>query len=84
VVAISGLVIFASAYALLYKTVRRPLMRNSRDISEAQQMRFKLMGEGFGGIKDALLLGRQKDFTDRFQTACEKFATAQGTNMTMA
>jgi len=84
VVAISGLVIFASAYALLYKTVRRRLMRNSRHISEAQQMRFKLMGEGFGGIKDALLLGRQKDFTDRFQTACEKFATAQGTNMAMA
>jgi ABC-type multidrug transport system fused ATPase/permease subunit len=83
-VAISGLVIFASAYALLYKTVRLRLMRNSRHISEAQQMRFKLMGEGFGGIKDALLLGRQKDFTDRFQTACEKFATAQGTNMAMA
>jgi ABC-type multidrug transport system fused ATPase/permease subunit len=42
------------------------------------------MGEGFGGIRDALLLGRQKEFTDRFQTACEKFATAQGTNMAMA
>jgi len=84
VVAIAGLVIFASAYLLLYKTVRRRLVRNGRHISEAQQTRFKLMGEGFGGIKDALLLGRQKDFTDRFQTACEKFATAQGTTMALA
>jgi len=84
VVAIAGLVIFASAYMLLYKTVRRRLVRNGRHISEAQQTRFKLMGEGFGGIKDALLLGRQKDFTDRFQTACEKFAAAQGTTMALA
>lgn len=84
VVAIAGLVIFASAYMLLYKIVRRRLVRNGRHISEAQQARFKLMGEGFGGIKDALLLGRQKDFTDRFQTACEKFATAQGTTMALA
>jgi len=83
-VALSGLVIFASAYMLLYKTVRRRLVRNSRHISEAQQTRFKLMGEGFGGIKDALLLGRQKDFTDRFQVASEKFAAAQGTNMALA
>lgn len=84
VVAVSGLVIFASAYMLLYKTVRRRLVRNGRHISEAQQTRFKLMGEGFGGIKDALLLGRQKAFTDRFQIACEKLAAAQGTNMALA
>lgn len=83
VVAISGLLIFASAYMLLYKTVRRRLVRNGKHISEAQQMRFKLMGEGFGGIKDALLLGRQKDFTDRFQTACDKFAVAQGTTQAL-
>jgi len=78
-VAVTGVLIFSGAYILLYKTVRRRLVRNGRHISEAQQMRFKLMGEGFGGIKDALLLGRQKVFTDRFQAECEKFAAAQGT-----
>ena len=78
-VAIVGLSLFSGAYILLYKTVRRRLVRNGRHISEAQQMRFKLMGEGFGGIKDALLLGRQKVFTDRFHAECKKFAAAQGT-----
>jgi HlyD family secretion protein len=78
-VAIVGFLIFSGAYILLYKTVRSRLVRNGRQTSEAQQMRFKLMGEGFGGIKDALLLGRQKVFTDRFQAECEKFAAAQGT-----
>jgi HlyD family secretion protein len=83
VVALSGLLLFSGAYMLLYKSVRRRLVRNGRHISEAQQMRFKLMGEGFGGIKDALLLGRQKVFTDRFQAECEKFAAAQGTTQAL-
>lgn len=84
IVAVIGLVLFSFAYMLLYKTVRRRLVRNGRHISEAQQMRFKLMGEGFGGIKDALLLGRQQVFTDRFQTQCEKFAAAQGTTQALS
>jgi HlyD family secretion protein len=83
IVAVTGLLLFSSVYMLLYKTVRRRLVRNGRHISEAQKMRFKLMGEGFGGIKDALLLGRQKTFTDRFQAECEKFAAAQGTNQAL-
>lgn len=82
-VAVSGLLIFSSAYFLLYKTVRRRLVFNGQQISEAQQMRFKLMGEGFGGIKDALLLGRQEVFTARFHATCEKLATSQGTTQAL-
>jgi HlyD family secretion protein len=83
IVALSGLFLFSGAYMLLYKSVRRRLVWNGRHISDAQQMRFKLMGEGFGGIKDALLLGRQRVFTDRFQAECEKLAAAQGTTQAM-
>lgn len=43
-------------------------------------MRFKLMGEGFGGIKDALSVGSQKIFSNRFQVQSQRFATAQGCN----
>jgi ABC-type multidrug transport system fused ATPase/permease subunit len=82
-VAIIGFLLFSGTYILLFKTVRRRLVRNGHHISEAQQMRFKLIGEGFGGIKDALLFGRQKVFTDRFQSECEKFAAAQGTNLAL-
>ncbi|MAL94217.1 MAG: multidrug ABC transporter ATP-binding protein [Haliea sp.] len=83
-VALAGLAIFGAAYVLLYRTVRRRLMRNGKSISEAQRLRFKLMGEGFGGIKDALLLGRQPVFTDRFDVACARFAEAQGTTAAMS
>lgn len=84
VVALVGLAIFLLAYTLLYRIVRRRLMRNGKAISEAQQLRFKLMGEGFGGIKDALVLGRQRVFTERFDSACERFAEAQGTTQALS
>jgi HlyD family secretion protein len=80
VVAILGLIIFFLAYSLLFRTVRNKLIQNGADVSNAQQLRFKLLGEGFGGIKDVLLLGRQEVFTQRFDQASSQFAKSQGTN----
>jgi len=82
-VAIIGLSIFAVAYVIIYQVVRKRLVRNGAIITSAQQLRFKLLGEGFGGIKDALLLGRQAVFTDRFQQASNRFGRAQGKNQAM-
>lgn len=82
-VALSGLVIFSVAYMLLYRIVRKRLIRNGKGITKAQRTRFKLMSEGFGGIKDALLLGRQSVFTERFDMASTRLARAQGTNQAM-
>lgn len=83
-VAITGLVIFSSAYVAMYKIVRQRVVRNGGTITDAQRLRFKLMGEGFGGIKDALLLGRQQVFTDRFEKASAGLADAQGKNQAMS
>lgn len=77
-VALAGLLIFSVAYIVLYKTVRKRLSKNGRAISEANQQRFKLMNEGFGGIKDTLLLGRQAQFNQRFEKASHKLGGAQG------
>lgn len=84
IVAITGLVIFASAYMAMYRIVRQRLIRNGGTITTSNRMRFKMMGEGFGGIKDALLLGRQGVFTDRFQQASFRLANAQGKNQVMS
>jgi len=83
-VAITGVVIFSVAYWLLFRIVRRRLTANGQIISRTQQARFKLMAEGFGGIKDTLLLGRQPDFISRFDKASSQFAHAQGTNQVMS
>lgn len=77
-VALVGLLMFGVAYILLYKTVRKQLSLNGRAISKANQERFKLMNEGFGGIKDTLLLGRQAEFNQRFENSSQKLGQAQG------
>jgi len=66
-VAIVGLLIFALAYYLLYKLVRKTLLINGQKISEVSTDRFRLMNEGFGGIKDVLLLNRSQDFIKRLK-----------------
>lgn len=79
-VALAGLAIFTFAYIILYWTVRKKLSQNGINITNANRQRFTLMNEGFGGIKDTLLLGRQTDFNQRFQGANERFGYARGYN----
>lgn len=84
IIAFSGLFLFALAYFLLYKIVRKRLQDNGRLLSQVLTKRFLLMNEGFGGIKDILLLNRSADFVNRFETSGETFAYANGTNNAIA
>ncbi|OOE89090.1 multidrug ABC transporter ATP-binding protein [Salinivibrio sp. AR647] len=77
-VALVGMAIFAFSYAVLYRTVRKKLSRNGIDITNANSQRFSLMNEGFGGIKDTLLLGRQADFNNSFKYASDRFGYSLG------
>ncbi|MEZ7500916.1 ABC transporter ATP-binding protein [Psychrobacter sp. Arc29] len=79
-IAIVGLLIFALAYFSLYKLVRKKLVSNGRKLSEVSTDRFRLMNEGFGGIKDVLLLNRSEDFTNRFESSGRIYARAIGVN----
>ncbi|WP_227501718.1 ABC transporter ATP-binding protein [Marinobacter nitratireducens] len=83
-VALVGVVVFSTVYFFMYRVVRKQLSRNGAIVSSSQRERYKLMGEGFGGVKDVLLLGRQKFFTDRFEGVSNRFARAQGNNLVMA
>ena len=67
-----------------FKFVQKLLESNSKSISSMFVERFRLMSEGFGGIKDVLLLGRSGDFKKRFFKAGNKLAHAQGTNIAIA
>jgi len=77
-VACMGLVLFAGGYFIIFRVIRRRLNRYGRQISETNTQRFRLMNEGFGGIKDILLLNRQKDFIDQFNRTGKILANAQG------
>jgi ATP-binding cassette, subfamily B, bacterial PglK len=82
-VAIIGLAIFAIAYFILFKMVRVRLQRNGRAISQVNEQRFCLMNEGFGGVKDVLLLGQDNDFIKRFNQTGRILAYSQGANVAL-
>ncbi|MDA8865590.1 ABC transporter ATP-binding protein/permease [Gammaproteobacteria bacterium] len=84
IVAIVAVTIFSIAYIILFKIVRNQLEINGMNISRMFAKRFKLMNEGFGGIKDVLLLGRSDSFNRRFLKTGIKLAYSQGTNTAMA
>lgn len=83
-VAIIGLSAFAAGYFVIFRTVRTRLKSNGEAISKVDEQRFRLMNEGFGGIKDVLLFGRNNDFIKRFSQAGHTFAYSQGTNQSLA
>ena len=84
IVAIAGSVIFSAAYVVLFKLVRTRLQSNGENISNMYAERFKLMNEGFGGIRDVLLFGRSDGFIKRFRKTGTQLAYSQGTNTAMA
>lgn len=83
IVAVTGILIFLIAYFILFKTVRNVLAKNGMIVTRSNQIRYKLMSEGFGGIKDTLLLGRQEDFNQRYALASKKQGQAQSTTRTL-
>ena len=79
-VAIVGLSLFAFTYFVLFKGVRMRLAKYGEAVSDVNEKRFRLMNEGFGGIKDVLLLGRDNDFIKRFNETGNILAHSQGSS----
>lgn len=84
ILAILGLIFFIVAYIVLYKVVRGKLSRNGAEISKVATLRFRLMNEGFGGIKDLLILNRKDSFVKKFQATGNRFANARGGNLALS
>ena len=84
IVVIIALTIFIGAYVILFKFVRTRLEKNGKYISDMLAERFKLMNDGFGGIKDILLLGRSSTFKKRFFKTGNKLAYSEGNNVVIA
>jgi ABC-type multidrug transport system fused ATPase/permease subunit len=79
-VAIIGLSFFAISYYLLFRFVRVRLESNGKTVSNMHAERFKLMNQGFGGIRDILLLGRGEYFEKEFYDTGHYLSEAEGTN----
>jgi len=78
-VAIVAAIIFTLTYYTLIMAVKKRLESYGSATTEVMEQRFRLMNEGFGGIKDLLLLGREYDFIKRFNKTGILLAFSQGT-----
>ena len=83
-VAIVGFSVFFIGDLFLFMLVRIRLEKNGIAISEVYENRLRLMNEAFGGIKDILLLGRDKSFIDKFHKTGKRLSFSQGTNTALA
>ena len=83
IISIAAILIFTLAYYVLFLLARGRLNAYGKIQSEQQALRFKLMSEGFGGIKDTLILGRQKNFIEKFIVSSIKIANVRGRTETI-
>lgn len=79
-VTLIGIIVFSISYGLIYKIVKNQLSSNGINITKYQAIKFKLIAEGIGGIKDIILMGRQQRFVERFHNAGFEASIATGRN----
>ena len=83
-VAIVGITIFSLAYLIMYKVVRKRLSVNGKKVSRVLGERYQLLNEGFGGIKDTLLLGLSEEYIKRFSKTGKVYSGAQSINTSLS
>ncbi len=83
IIAISSISIFSIIYFLIFKIIKNRLSANGVILTVEQESRIKLIHDGFGGIKDTLILGRQENFIQRFFNTSNKVAIAGATNQAL-
>jgi len=75
--AIAGLVV---VYGIIMKLSRQKLKTNSEDIARESTNIIKNLQEGLSGIRDVLLDGSQKSFSDAYKKTNHTLRSAQGDN----
>lgn len=74
--ALGVILVFGSAYLLVYLTIRRALLRIGRQRMTANTERFQAVGEAFGSVKEVKVLNREGHFLQRYEPAAAVFASA--------
>lgn len=84
VVTMSGMLLFVLSYVVIYKLVKSRLQFAGEQLTEVNSERYKLMAEGFGGIRDVLLMGKQNFYIKKFCIENEKVVDSQTTFQTLS
>ena len=73
-----------AAYGAIFHLIRRQQIRLGRARLESNALRYRLVDEAFGGIKDLKVLGRERHYLDRFSVPSRRFARVIADNAMMA
>tara|TARA_B100000282_G_scaffold222401_1_gene165515 strand:+ start:4757 stop:6550 length:1794 start_codon:yes stop_codon:yes gene_type:complete len=83
-VTLVGFTIFGLVYFIIFSSVKYKLGQNGKKLTEHQNIRIKTMNEGFGGVKDILLMDRAEQFKARFRNSSLIYGHAVGTQQTLS
>ena len=83
-ITISALIIFTLSYYIIYRIVRYRLSINGDMVSQSSKERFKLMAEGFGGVRDILLSRCQNNYVNIFVRSGDKYSHHHGETIALA
>jgi ABC-type multidrug transport system fused ATPase/permease subunit len=65
-IALTALLVFGGAYSIIYVRINRKLKERGARRLQANQKRYKLVGEAFSGIKEIKVLHRESFFVDAY------------------
>jgi len=77
-------VVCGGSYSVVFILSKKKLSLNGKISTDAQGQRFKIVGEGFGGIKDLKLLGREAEYLRRYIKPSFSFASSESTNQVIS
>ncbi|WP_319782075.1 ABC transporter ATP-binding protein [Oceanisphaera sp. IT1-181] len=84
IVSLSFLLLFFIVYVVIFRFAKDKLKDNSVSLSQAYSKMFRLMNEGFGGIKDVIISGLNKKYSDDFSRCSDELSKAVSDNNFMA
>lgn len=73
-IALTIMVVLGGTYGVIYNLARRRLDTIGRQQVEANRLKFKAAAEALSGIKDIKILGRERDFLEKFSAQALRHA----------
>jgi len=70
-------------YVVLYVSIRQSSNRMGKERHRMNELRYQIVGEAFGGMKDVKLLGLEAYFSARFRHPAERVAYYDSANLIM-
>ena len=78
VIAFCGIALLGTVYFILYYFFRKRLQNHGKNVSINNEDRYRLMNDGFGGVKDILVLNRSENYITQFERSGAKLAKSIG------